>query len=99
MVDSYRNLDVEVNNSCGVVRVPEVIIVSLGLTRCTLMCRVNNLTIVETIVLAVVYLELNTVAVLLQSLELTGKVSHNLLRVNSNKVNYIVLVEIDRCMR
>ena len=63
------------------------------------MCRVNNLTIVETIVLAVVYLELNTVAVLLQSLELTGKVSHNLLRVNSNKVNYIVLVEIDRCMR
>ena len=100
MVDSYRNLDVEVNNSCGVVRVPEVIIVQPP--------PYQVYTYVQgqqpyhrrddSSLLSYTW---NSTPLLysFKSLELTGKVSHNLLRVNSNKVNYIVLVEIDRCMR
>lgn len=71
VVDSDRNLNLEADNSCGIVLIPqEIVVVSVILWLGSMAGR-DNVTIVNTGHCSVKNLELNTVTVLLESLELT----------------------------
>lgn len=98
VVDSDRDLNLEADNGGGIVLIPqEIVVVSVILWLGSMAGR-DNVTIVNTGHCSVKNLELNAIAVLLQRLELTGKVSLDFFWINSDEINIVVLVKVSRLM-
>lgn len=98
VVDSDRDLNLEADNGGGIVLIPQEIVAISIILRLGCMAGRDNVTIVNTGHCSVKNLELNAIAVLLQRLELTGKVSLDFFWINSDEIHIVVLVEVSRPM-
>lgn len=94
VVDSDRDLNLEADNGGGIVLIPQEIVAISIILRLGCMAVRDNVTIVNTGHCSVKNLELNAIAVLLQRLELTGKVSLDFFWINSDEIHIVVLVEV-----
>lgn len=94
VVDSDRDLNLEADNGGGIVLIPQEIVVISIILRLGCMPFRDNVTIVNTGHCTVKNLELNAIAVLLQRLELTGKISLDLFWINCDEIHIVVLIEV-----